>query len=124
MSNNNSLDDAEIHRKIIIRLNHLLKSGVRAHTKKIALLSGMKEEIRMYPWVELDTVIELKSEPFSAENEAYHFADAFYDNFLYKPVVLQEQESYYVYTGWMLKSGIYSYGLNWKFRCYTFPNYS
>ena len=77
-NNNNSLDDAEIHRKIIIRLNHLLKSGVRAHTKKIALLSGMKEEIRMYPWVELDTVIELKSESFSAENEAYHFADAFY----------------------------------------------
>ena len=31
---NNSLDDAEIHRKIIIRLNHLLKRGVRAHTKK------------------------------------------------------------------------------------------
>lgn len=120
----NSLDDAEIHREIITRFNHLLKSGVKAHTQKIALLPGMKEEIRMYPWVELDTVIELKSEPFSAENKAYHFADAFYDNFLYKPVILQEQESYYVYTGWMLKSGIYSYGLNWKFRYYTFPNYS
>lgn len=119
-----SLDNAEIHREIITRFNHLLKIGVKAHTQKIALLPEMKEEIRMYPWVELDTVIELKSEPFSTESEACHFVDAFYDNFLYEPVVLQELESYYVYTGWMLKSGIYSYGINWKFRCYIFPNYS
>ena len=117
-------NEKEIVKKILENLDKKRKQGIRAHGKHIPYEEGMKSEVKLYPWRVLDAIMELKSEPFSSEREANHFAAVFRDNFLYDPTVVHEGGKYYVYTGWLLKDGFNSYGLNQKFQHYVFVNWS
>lgn len=118
------LNEEKIVKTVLLNFKRKQKQGIKAHSRHIQQKQGMKSEVRLYRWIELDKVMELKSEPFSSEQEAVHFAEVFQDCFLYDPTVVREKENYYVYTGWVLKMGFYSYGLNQQFQYYVFTNYS
>ena len=92
--------------------------------KQIKHIPGMKDYVIMRRWIELETVIELKSEAFSTESEARHFSDCFNDSFLADSEYFEEYGKYYVYSGWLLKDGIMSYSLNSKGAYFEFANWS
>lgn len=118
------LNEEKIVKTILAKFKRKQKQGIKAHNRHIQWEKGMKSEVKLYRWIELDEVMELKSEPFLSELEAQHFADAFQDCFLYDPSVVCEKGKYYVYTGWLLKMGFHSYGLNQNFQYYVFSNNS
>lgn len=113
------LENDKIEKEVRKKLN---KAKVRI--RHIPYDNTMKSEIKLYRWIELDTVMELKSEPFIFERDAQHFAYAFQDKFGYEPTVVEENFKFYVYTGWILKEGFMSYGLNQGYEYFMCPNYS
>ena len=101
-----------------------IEEGIHAHTKHIKLKSGMKEYVKMFDWTVFDTVMELKSEPFETMEEAKHFSTVFNDCFLYDSYCTEENDKYYVYSGWVLPLGFLPYVLSTNGKYYLFANWS
>ncbi len=116
--------EAKEYKRISRRLEKLLKNGVHAHGKHLPRESGMKVYVKMFRWVEFDSIIALKSEPFDSEREAQHFADRFNDNFLEEAYCELEHGHWYVYSDWLIKSRYMSYCINSKGEYFEFANWS
>jgi hypothetical protein len=114
--------------KIVQNLNKMFddkqKRGIRAHSKHIKAPLNGKETVKMFRFVEFDQVMELKSEPFHTLEDAIHFSECFNDNFLYESYCKEEYGSYYVYSGWIFKSGMISYNITSKGLYWEFSNWS
>lgn len=116
--------DAE--KEIEKRIKKLQKNGYRAHRYRYMPDEGMEEYVWMIRNVELNTVIELVSEPFDTETEAKHFANVFNDCFLADASYTLENGKYRVYTGWLIKQWVIPYSMNngQKGSYFMFANWS
>lgn len=119
-----TLNDKEIYEKIIAKMHEKQDKGIRSHGKRIKHISGMKEYITMYRWNELDSVIELISEPFATKAEAEHFAECFNDSLLAEAKCIENGGQFFVLSGWMLKNTVMSYSWEGEGRCFEFANWS
>jgi len=117
-------NEKEIYQEIVSRIDAKTDKGIFAHRKHIEYVPGMKEYVIMYRWIDLDTVIELRSESFETELEAKHFSECFNDSFLADSVYLEENGKYYVYSGWMIKHTMMTYSWRSKGQYFEFANWS
>lgn len=122
--NNFFKNESKIHAEVEAKLKEKMNNGVSAHSKHIECLPHMKQYIKMYRYIELDTVIKLVSEPFDSIEDAQHFADSFSDNFLYDAKCEKVNGKYCVCTDWLLKAGMMSYSYNNKDYYFEFANWS
>lgn len=114
----------ECYEKALATIDEKIKKGIRPHSKNIGYPLSDKRMVKMYLWFDCGKAMELKSEPFYSEEEAKHFSDAFNDNFLYDSTVEKEENQYFVYSGWVLKSGLLSYSIMSNGAYYEFLNAS
>lgn len=116
--------ESKIYKDIVRKINKKLNRGVKAHSLHIPYKEGMKEYVKMHRWIELNTVIQLKSEPFDTLFEAQYFSDCFNDSFLYDSFCKEEDGCFYVYSDWVIKSEFVSYSVKSKGLYWEFANWS
>lgn len=118
--------DEKAYREMLKWQDEQLARGVQPHEKQIPRRENDREYVKMYRFTVLDKVMELKSEPFSTEDEARHFMECFNDSFILRASISMEEGKYYVYSGWMPVFGFMSYSMNagQKGQYFVFANWS
>lgn len=116
--------EREILNSLLEERDRKLKSGIRAHTKRIPLEEGMKDTVVMTILAETGSILSLVSTPFDTYEDAKRFSECMDDNFLIDTEVEEKDGQYFVYTGWVIKHGFNAYAVCKPSKYYEFANWS
>lgn len=115
------IDDRKMLLSVREQRDRAIYENGGVHKKHIPYIDGTCEYVRMFRQMETENLIVLYSLPFSSAAEAQHFADCFYDSFLY-PIEVMPDNS--VMTEWMEKVHFASYRRIEVYEYYQFANWS